>query len=134
MPSAGGASPLTNRVLDYERAMKHLVPTVRSPSDWSPLAVFVDVENFERVGTFLEQQNWAQYTQMLTQWATSIDSFETTVRRISELAPLVYFEIEERHRRGGAVNVVNSLTVFEFDEHARIRHLAVYLQQRTATA
>jgi len=132
--SASAASPLTDRVLEYERTMKHLVPTVRSPSDWGPLAAFIDVENFERVGPFLEHQNWAQYTEMLTQWASSIDSFETTVRRISERAPLVYFEIEERHRRGGAVNVVNSLTVFEFDDHARIRHLAVYLQQRAAPA
>ncbi len=132
-PSAGGTSPLTNRVLEYERTMKHLVPTVGSSSDWGPLATFIDVENFERLGTFLEQQGWAQYTEMLTQWASSIDSFETTVRRISEVAPLVYYEIEERHRRGSAVNVVNSLTVFEFDEHARIRHLSVYLQQRAAT-
>jgi hypothetical protein len=98
-------------VLDYERTMKHLVATVRSPSDWGPLAAFIDDENFERVGTFLEQQDWAQYTQMLTQWASSIESFETTVRRISELAPLVYYEIEERHRRRDAVNVVNVLTL-----------------------
>ncbi len=132
-PSAGDASLLTNRVLEYDRTMKQLVPTIRSPSDWGPLAALIDVENFERVGTFLEQQDWAQYTQMLTQWASSIDSFETTVRRISEVAPLVYYEIEERHCRGGAVNVVNSLTVFEFDEDARIRHLSVYLQQRAAT-
>lgn len=132
--SPSGASPLTDRVLEYERTMKRLVPTVRSPSDWGPLAAFVDVESFERVGTFLEQQNWVQYARMLTQWASSIDSFETTVRRTSELAPLVYFEIEERHRRGGAVNVVNSLTVFEFDDRARIRHLAVYLQRPAATA
>ena len=132
-PRAEGASPLTNRVLEYERTMKDLVPTVRSSSDWGPLTVFVDVDNFERIGTFLEQQDWAQYSHMLTQWASSIDSFETTVRRISELAPLVYYEIEERHRRGGAVNVVNSLTVFEFDDRALIRRLAVYLQQPPAT-
>jgi hypothetical protein len=66
---------------------------------------------------------------MLTQWASSIDSFETTVRRISELAGLVYFEIEERHHRDDVVTVVNSMTVFQFDENDRIRHLDVYLQQ-----
>ena len=38
---------------------------------------------------------------MLTQWASATDSFETTVRRISEVDGLVYFEIEERHFRGG---------------------------------
>jgi hypothetical protein len=51
------------------------------------------------------------------------------VRRISELPGLVYYEVEERHFRGDKVNVVNSLTVFEFDEAGKICHLNVYLQQ-----
>ena len=42
---------------------------------------------------------------------------------------LVYFEVEERHFRGGDVNVVNSMTVFDFNEDGKIRHLDVYLQQ-----
>lgn len=120
--------PLARTVLDYEQAMKRLVPTVQAPADWAPLAEFVAVDEFERVGTFLEVQNWQQYTEMLTGWATATDSFETTVRRISEMDPLVYYEIEERHVRGDNVTVVNSMTVFEFDEARKIRHLDVYLQ------
>jgi len=42
---------------------------------------------------------------------------------------LVYFEVEERHFRGDDVNVVNSMTVFEFDDADKICHLDVYLQQ-----
>ena len=42
---------------------------------------------------------------------------------------LVYYEIEERHFRGDKVNVINSMTVFEFDANDRIRRLNVYLQQ-----
>jgi len=110
--------------------MERLVPTVKSAEDWAPLAEFVAVDEFERVGTLLEVHDWHQYTEMLTRWASSIEKFETTVRRISELPDLVYFEVEERHFRGGKVGVVNSMTVFAFDEDARIRHLAVYLQQR----
>jgi hypothetical protein len=121
--------PLTRSVLDYEQAMKRLVPAITGPADWAPLAEFVAVDEFERVGTFLEVQNWQQYTEMLTQWASATETFETTVRRISELPGLVYFEIEERHVRGGNVHVVNSMTVFEFDEDGKIRHLDVYLQQ-----
>jgi len=120
---------LTRKVLDYEQAMKRLVPTIEAPADWAPLAEFVAVDTFERVGTFLEVQNWQQYTEMLTHWASATETFETTVRRISELPGLVYFEIEERHFRGGDVHVVNSMTVFEFDEDGKIRHLDVYLQQ-----
>jgi hypothetical protein len=121
--------PLTRRVLEYEHTMKRLVPDLESADDWAPLADFVAVEEFERVGTFLEVQNWRQYTEMLTQWAGATDSFSTEVRRISEIGALVYYEIEERHSRGDNVSVVNSMTVFEFDEQAKIRRLFVYLQQ-----
>lgn len=121
--------PLTRKVLDYDRTMRGLVPAVRAPDDWAPLTPFIAVDDFERVGTFLEVQDWQQYTEMLTRWASATDSFETTVRRISETGHLVYYEIEERHRRGDGVHVVNSLTVFEFDDAGRIRHLDVYLQQ-----
>jgi hypothetical protein len=108
--------------------MQRLVPTITTPADWAPLADFVAVDHFGRVGAFLEVQDWRQYTEMLTQWASVTDSFETTVRRISEIPGFVYFEVEERHLRGGNVHVVNSMTVFEFDDD-KIRHLDVYLQQ-----
>jgi hypothetical protein len=121
--------PLTRRVLDYERTMRQLLPSVSGPGDWAPLAELVAVDQFERVGTFLEVQDWQQYAEMLTRWATATDAFETTTRRISELPGLVYFEVEERHHRGGNVHVVNSMTVFGFDDDHRIRHLTVYLQQ-----
>lgn len=121
--------PLTRRVLDYDEAMRRLVPKVKDPADFAPLAEYVAVDDFERVGTFLEVQNWAQYTEMLTKWASATDSFETTVRRVTEAPGLVYYEIEERHHWGGNVHVVNSMTVFAFDDDGKIRHLDVYLQQ-----
>jgi hypothetical protein len=109
--------------------MRALVPSVEVPADWAPLTEFVAVDDFERVGTFLEVQDWQQYTEMLTQWASATDSFETPVRRVSELGDLVFFEVEERHHRGDDVHVVNTMTVFEFDAAGKIRHLDVYLQQ-----
>jgi hypothetical protein len=124
-----GAGPLTQRVLEYDRALQRLVAQVGDPADWPPLTEFVAVQDFERVGTFLELQDWDEYTEMLTRWASATESFETTVRRISETGALVYYEIEERHFRGDNVNVINSMTVFEFDANARIRRLNVYLQQ-----
>lgn len=130
--AAEQSRPLTEKVLGYEQAMKQAVRSAADPPDWVPLAEFVAVDVFERVGPFLEVQDWPQYTEMLTQWASSIDSFETSIRRVSELpgSPgFVYYEIEERHRRGDHVNVVNSLTVFEFNADGKIRHLDVYLQK-----
>ena len=128
-PRPADPGPLARKVLDYTRTMERLVPAVKGPKDWAPLAEFVAVDAFERVGTPFQVQDWQQYTELLTRWAAATDRFETTVRRISEVRDLVYFEIEERHFRGGDVHVVHSLTVFAFDEDGRIRHLDVYLQR-----
>jgi hypothetical protein len=120
---------LTDKVLDFTRTMEGLVADGEPPDDWAPLTDFVSVDEFERVGTFREVQDWQQYTAMLTQWASSVEKFETSVQRITEAANLVFFEIEERHHRDGTIHVVNSMTVFDFDERGKIRGLNVYLQQ-----
>lgn len=123
------AGPLTRRVLDYDDTMRRLVAQAGEHVDWEPLARFVAVDEFERVGTFLEVQDWDQYTEMLSRWAAATNAFETSVRRITETGALVYYEIEERHARGDDVHVINSMTVFEFDGGGNIRRLHVYLQQ-----
>ena len=121
--------PLTRAVLSYTETMKRLVPVARAAKDWAPLTEFVALDKFQRVGVFREVQDWWQYTEMLTRWASGIDSFETSLLRVSELPDLVYYEVEERHHFSGGVRVVNSLTVFQFDPGAKIRHLDVYLRQ-----
>ncbi len=127
--SAATPGPLSEQVFAYVETMRGLVPSVTGPADWAPLAAFVAADDFERIGTFCEVQTWEQYTEMLTQWASATDSFETTVHRVTEFDDLVYYEVEERHFRGGDVHVVSSMTVFAFDEGGKIRHLDVYLQQ-----
>ncbi|HXY64413.1 MAG TPA: hypothetical protein VEI45_08705 [Mycobacterium sp.] len=125
----GEMGPLTRKVMQYQETVRQLVPTVKTAEDWAPLAALIAIDRFERIGTYLEVQNWQQYAEMLTGWANSVDSFETTVRRVNELSELVYFEIEERHFFGGHAHVVNSMSVFQFDADAKICHVAVYLQQ-----
>jgi hypothetical protein len=120
---------LARKVLEYQDVMKRLVPTIKADEDWAPLESLVAVDEFERVGTRREVQDWREYTQLLTQWGGAIARFETTVQRVSELPGLVYFAAEERHFRGEEVTVVNSLSVFEFDADEKIRRLSVYLQQ-----
>jgi hypothetical protein len=72
----------------------------KADEDWAPLASLVAVDEFERVGTRREVQNWREYTGLLTQWAGAIERFETTVQRVSELPGLVHFAGEERHFLG----------------------------------
>ena len=124
---------LAQRVLDFEATVKRLVKAAKDPgfnaAGWAPLAEFVAVREFERVGTWMEVMNWQQYTEFMTQWASSSMGFDTVLRRISELPGLVYLELEERHTRPGGVAVVNSLSVYEFNAGGKIKHLDVYLQQ-----
>jgi hypothetical protein len=125
---------LTRVVLVYDAAMRAVVKAAiesgAATVDWSPLEEFVATAEFERVGTWMEVSDWARYTAFLTQWASASVGFESVIRRVSELPGLVYLEVEERHTRpGGTVEVVNSLSVYEFNDEGKIRHLNVYLQQ-----
>jgi len=127
------AGQLSQVVLDYEATMRAIVKSAVEKGaevDWTPLEEFVAAAEFERVGTWMEVSNWAQYTAFLTQWASASGGFETVIRRVAELPGLVYLEVEERHTRpGGQLDVVNSLSVYEFTASNKIRHLDVYLQQ-----
>ena len=62
--------PLTKKVIAYQDTVKRLVPTAKSPEDWvAPLGEFIAVDGFERIGPFLDVQNFTQYTEMVNGWA-----------------------------------------------------------------
>ena len=42
----GDLGPLTRKVMQYQDVIKQLVPIVRTPQDWAPLAEFASVEHF----------------------------------------------------------------------------------------
>jgi len=128
--------PLSRVVLEFDRTIKRLVEKAKQPgftlADWAPLANLVAVEEFSRIGVWREEMNWQEYIEFLTKWATST-TFDDTLRRITEVSNLVFFEIQERN--GGAddageVVPVNTNTVFEFNDAGKIRHLDVYIQGR----
>lgn len=121
--------PLTEKVLEYVETMTRVVPSATSVEDFAPIAEYLAVDEYERVGTFLEEQDWPAYADMLLQWASGIDSFESHTRRISEVDNLVFYETEERHFKGDASGILNSLTVFEFDDDRRIRRMDVFMQK-----
>jgi hypothetical protein len=118
-------------VLDYSLVMKRLVGEAKQPGfsveSWAPLAEFVAIDEFERVGNFMEVMNWNEYVGFLTSWATTAQ-WECSFKRITETSDIVFLELEERSTFGEFSNVVNSLSVYEFDVAGRIRHLDIYLQ------
>jgi hypothetical protein len=127
----GAGGELTAKVLEYDRIISHTVPMAKRPgfskADWAPLAELVAVEEFERVGILRETMTWPEYVDFLTQWAGT-KAFWTRLRRISEMPPLVYLEVEEHHLSDDTETIINSMSVFEFNEPGKIRHLDVYLQ------
>lgn len=126
-------SGLSRVVLEYSLTMKRLVDAAKSPGfseeSWEPLAKFVAVDEFRRVGNFLEVMTWRDYVAFLTKWAKGSE-WECSFKRVSENDGVVFLELEERSRVGEHASVVNSCSIYEFDELGKLRHLDIYLQMK----
>ncbi|WP_238428911.1 hypothetical protein [Frankia nepalensis] len=111
--------------------VKGLLDSAKEPGfsveSWAPLAELVEVDEFERVGNFKEVMTWRDYVNFLTPWAISAN-WECSFKRLTERPGVVYLELEERSRVNGNLRAINSLSVYEFNETGKIRHLDVYLQ------
>ena len=129
----GSHTGLARKVLEYGLLMKRLVDEAKRPgfseSSWAPLAELVAVDEFERVGNFLEVMRWPAYVAFLTKWATSSD-WECSFKRITDKDGVVFLELEERSKIGEQRSVVNSVSVYEFNEAGKLRHLDIYLQMK----
>ena len=127
----GRYSGLSRKVLDYCLLMKRLVDAAKQPGfsikSWAPLASLVSADEFERVGNFKEVMNWGNYVGFLTQWAMT-SGWECSFKRITENGNVVFLELEERTKVGGYSSVVNSMSVYEFNNAGKLRHLDIYLQ------
>jgi hypothetical protein len=118
-------------VLEYSLVIKRLVDEAKKPGftvdSWAPLAELVTVDEFERVGAFQEVMKWPDYVDFLTNWAKS-SMWECSFKRITETADLVFLELEERSAVGDFTSVVNSLSVYKFNDAGKIMHIDLYLQ------
>jgi len=124
---------LSRTVLEYSLIMKRMVDAAKKPGfsedSWAPLAGFVAVDEFERVGNFLEVMNWRDYIAFLTKWARGSE-WECSFKRISESDRVVFLELEERSRVGEHKSIVNSCSIYEFNDRGKLRHLDIYLQMK----
>ena len=142
---------LSDKVLELCRTLRRLVAgakqeTSLTPDYWAPLASFIAVDQFERVASdyssFVSEDGpgsagydasvfarnvlrWPEYIEVMSQWALSPSLWTFTVQRVAELPGLVYLELEERSQIGpeGAVDVANSLSVYEFNEEGKVHRL-----------
>jgi hypothetical protein len=126
---------LARKVLEYGDVIERTVRAAKQPgfgaSGWDELAALLDTVKFERVGNDKVARGWAAYRdELLTPWATTTD-FWSEFRRISEVGNLVVLELTEHNTmRGGPESVVNSCTLYEFDDAGKLVHLDIYLQHQ----
>lgn len=122
---------LSRRVLEYCQLMKKLVDSAKAPGvsteNWDPLKALIAVEQFSRVGNFKEEMNWQAYIEFLTNWAAASE-WDCSFKRITEVGRVVFLELEERSRLGDFRSVVNSFSVYEFNDAGKISHMDIYLQ------
>jgi hypothetical protein len=107
-----------------------LAAGISSPSDWEPVAEFIEPSEFRRVGAYLEAFDWPQYREFLTGWAAGGTRFEMTEFHITEVGDAVFQEIEERHHRGDEFIRKNVIAVYRFNARKKIVHLDIYEQAR----
>jgi hypothetical protein len=97
---------------------------------WEELSDCIAVDEFKRVGAYLEEMNWQEYLKFMTEWAGGGTRFETTIFHITEIGNTVFQEIEERHYRGDEFIRKNVIAVYRFNEQNKIRHLDIYEQAK----
>ena len=123
--------PLRRIVTAFVEAQgKVLAAGVSSPSDWAPMAKFVAVDEFKRVGAYLEELNYAEYCEFMTGWAAGGTRFEMTEFYGTEVGNTVFQEIEERHYRGDTFIRKNVIAVYRFNADRKIVHLDIYEQAK----
>lgn len=97
-----------------------------SPDEWLGLKEFV-TDDFERVGNFKEVMTFGDMVGFLQAWAPT-QHWEGSFKRVTEHDNVVFLELEERVNVGDEQHAVNSVSVYEFNDAGKIRHLDVYLQ------
>ncbi len=126
------AGPLAAKVFRYSDLIESTVKAAKDPAftaaGWADLEALIAVDSFERVGNFKERMDWPAYRAMLTQWGTTT-AFWSNFRAITEAGNRVFLELEEHNTPAGAPeSVVNSLSLYEFDDAGKLCHLDIYLQ------
>lgn len=129
--TVGELGPLTKIALRWSEGIAERTSGQGATNaDWEEISDCIAVDEFKRVGAYLEELNWSEYLRFLTQWAGGGTRFEMTIFRISEIGDSVFQEIEERHYRGDEFIRKNVMAVYRFNADRKIVHLDIYEQAR----
>ena len=127
--------PLSRLVLQYSFVMRDLVVQAKDPaftaSDWAPLAEYVAIDEFERIGNFRERVSWSQYDDLLTMWG-KVTEWDFTVERVTEGDGYAILELEESAKYLDREEIYSSVSVYEFNSANKLRKLKIYLSKAEA--
>jgi hypothetical protein len=134
MPSSNDYTGLSRKVIQYSEAFSELVKKAKagglSDADWGPIEQLVDVDGFERLGVFLMPQgevlDWQTYKGYVSKYSANT-TWEGTLRHITETPGRVILELEERNTHDGVMEISNTVTIYEFNDAGKLRHLDVYV-------
>lgn len=132
IPDLSTLGPLSRRVLEYSDVMERTVETAKQPgftdAGWAELEALIDLVKFERVGNDKAVMGWPVYRDLLNKWAGTTE-FWSQFRRISEVGNAVFLELTEHNTpKGGQESVVNSMSVYDYDDSGKLVRLQIYLQ------
>ena len=137
MPSSNNFTGFSRAVIQYSEAFAQILDKAKAGAltdvDWKPFEQLVDVDAFERVGVFLTPRaeiiQWPTYRTYISVYGRGA-SWEGTLRHITETPGRVILELEERNTRDGVTDVSYTVTIYEFNEAGKLRHLDVYVMPR----
>jgi hypothetical protein len=122
----GEYTGLSRKVLEWSLITARTLENAKQPGfsvrSWDSLAELAAVDEFERIGNFKEVMTWQEFVEFMTRWAVSAD-WACSFKRVTEHGNTVFLELEERGE-----SIVNSVSVYEFNDAGKIRHIDVYLQ------
>lgn len=127
---AMASGPWSRLAVQYSCVMRDLVAQAKQPgftaADWTPLAEFVAVDEFVRIGNFLEKVSWDQYDDLLTMWGKSTE-WDFTVRRVTEGDRYAILELAEVAKYASHSEAYDSVSIYDFNEAGKIKRLRIYL-------
>lgn len=133
LPMARG--PNSRRALQYSFVMRDIVVKAKQPgfttAGWAQLAELVATDEFVRVGNFRERVNWSQYEGLLTMWAKATE-WDFIVRRVTEGEGYAILELAENAKYPDREEPYTSVSVYEFNDAGKLRHLEIYLSKAEA--
>jgi hypothetical protein len=129
--AAARLTGLSRKALEYGMCQMRIAERAKGPDysedEWDALDEFVVKDEFERVGNFKEVMTYNDMKGFLKQWCLT-SHWEGSFKRVHEMDNVVILELEERNTYNGETTIVNSVSVYEFNEAGKLRHLDVYLQ------